>query len=120
MDNSQNKEKFNFNLDDIEETVIPNFKGGEGRIRAHMAVDENNRIMHGILEPGCSIGIHTHEGSSEIVFATKGEVVVTYDGIEEKLSAGMVHYCPDGHTHGMKNIGTENFEMLAVVPQHRS
>ena len=51
----------------LEETVIPNFMRGEGSVRAKMRVDGNGKIMRGVLEPGSSIGLHTHETSSEIV-----------------------------------------------------
>ena len=56
----------------IEETAIPGFKGGEGVTHARMFADGRNRIMRGRLEPGCSIGLHTHEGSSEIVYVLSG------------------------------------------------
>ena len=55
----------------MEETAIPGFKGGEGVTHARMFADGCNRIMRGRLEPGCSIGLHTHEGSSEIVYGKR-------------------------------------------------
>ena len=45
----------------VETQVIPNFLGGEGEIHAQMHADGLNRILHGILPPGSSIGYHTHE-----------------------------------------------------------
>ena len=57
----------------IEETAIPGFKGGEGVTHARMFADGRNRIMRGRLEPGCSIGLHTHEGSCEMIFVLSGE-----------------------------------------------
>ena len=50
----------------MEETAIPGFKGGEGVTHARMFADGRNRIMRGRLEPGCSIGLHTHEGSVKL------------------------------------------------------
>ena len=47
----------------MEEKVLPNFMGGEGALRANLRVDEAGKILHGILDPGCSIGMHTHETS---------------------------------------------------------
>ena len=48
----------------VETQVIPSFLGGEGEIHAQMHADGLNRILHGILPPGSSIGYHTHETSS--------------------------------------------------------
>ncbi len=107
-----------YDFDKIEEKKIPNFKGGEKYARVRMAGDDKSKILYGILEPGCSIGVHTHHGEAEIVYALKGQVSVFMDGKEEILKAGECHYCPDGHTHGMKNISDTDFEMIAVLPNY--
>ena len=60
------------NFSQMEETVLPNFMGGEKSVRARMRVDENGKIMCGVLEPGASIGLHTHTTSSEIVYILSG------------------------------------------------
>ena len=44
----------------IPEQRLPNFKGGEKEYIARMFFDGQNRIMYGRLEPGASIGLHTH------------------------------------------------------------
>ena len=108
-----------YNFNEIEEQVISNFKGGEKYAKAKFVGDDKAKILYGILEPGCSIGVHEHIDECEIVYCLSGQVTVYMDGEEEILKAGMCHYCPEGHTHGMKNEGTENFEMFAVVPKHK-
>ena len=100
----------------MEETVIPHFLGGEGSIRAKMRVDELGKILHGVLEPGSTIGLHTHETSSEIIYILSGEGKVLYDGEYETLSAGSCHYCPKGHTHSLINDSGALLEFFAVVP----
>lgn len=37
----------------IEETVLHNFRGGDGDTQARMVTDEHNRIMKGRLMSGC-------------------------------------------------------------------
>lgn len=108
-----------FEFSKMEDTVIPNFYGGEKHISAKMHVDDNLKLMKGTLIPGASIGVHTHENNSEVVFALSGEAEVTMDGKTEILKPGTVHYCPMGHSHGMANKGTEDFVMYAVVPNHK-
>ena len=101
----------------MEETVIPNFMGGEGEIHAKMRVDELNRILHGVLPSGSSIGLHTHETSSEIVYILSGTGKVLCDGEYEPLKAGDCHYCPRGHAHSLINDSDGLLEFFAVVPQ---
>lgn len=101
----------------IEEQIIPQFKGGMKEFAARMFVDDINRIMKGKLIPGASIGMHTHDTGSEILLVTKGKGYAIIDGNEERLVAGDVHYCPKGHTHSLINDSDSDLEFFAVVPQ---
>lgn len=100
----------------LKETVIPNFMGGKGNVRAWMWVDERGKIMQGSMEPGASIGLHTHTTSSEIVYILSGTGKALYDEGEELLAPGDCHYCPKGHSHSLINNGTELLVFFAVVP----
>ena len=102
----------------IEEKALANFKGGEKALNARMHVDENNKIIFGRLEPGASIGEHTHETNSEIIFFTSGKGKVIYDGKEERVEAGLCHYCPQGHTHTLVNDSDADLTFHAVIPEH--
>ena len=95
----------------IEETVKTQFYGGEKQLKAHMNIDKNNKILLGTLEPGASIGLHTHETNSEIIYilSGKGKVLV---------SAGLCHYCPQGCSHSLINDSNDNLTFFAVVPEH--
>ncbi len=107
-----------FEYDKIPETVIPNFKGGEKEAIAKMYSDGLNRIMLGRLKPGASIGLHTHETNSEIVYIISGRGIVIIDGETEELYPGICHYCPKGHTHTMiNNREDEDLVIFAVVPE---
>lgn len=100
----------------MEEQVIPGFLGGEGTFHTRMRVDELGKIMRGALEPGSSIGLHTHETSSEIIYILAGKGKVLYDGVYEPLAAGSCHYCPKGHSHSLINDSDALLEFFAVVP----
>lgn len=106
------------NFDEIKETIIPQFRGGEKNTRAKMFVDENNKIMQGFLEPGASIGMHAHDTSSEIIYILSGNAEVLFDNGMENLSAGECHYCPKGHSHSLINAGNDDLVFFAVVPEH--
>ena len=99
----------------VETSVIPNFKGGEKELAAKMYTDDLNRIMYNKLIPGASIGLHTHEDGSEIIYILEGDGKVLYDGAEERVSAGVCHYCPKGHSHTLINDSQADLLFFAVV-----
>lgn len=101
----------------IEENAILNFKGGEKETFVRAFADESNRILKGRLAPGASIGMHTHETSSEAILITSGCGCVIDDGVRIPLMAGDVNYCPKGHSHSLVNDGDSDMEFFAVVPQ---
>lgn len=103
----------------IETTVFKNFRGGEKNTAANMFVDENNKIMHGVLEAGASIGLHTHEDNSEVIYILEGNGKILYDGEYELLEKGSCHYCPMGHSHSLINDSEKDLVFFAVVPNHK-
>ena len=104
--------KFN----EIKETELKAFYGGEGALIANMHVDGNNKILRGKLAPGSSIGLHCHATSSEIIFILSGHGKAICDGEEENLTAWDCHYCPKGSEHTLLNVGEDDLCFYAVVP----
>ena len=92
------------------------FKGGDGAFEVKTAGDKDNKIMYGRLRNGCSIGMHRHEGTAEIIYVVSGEGVMSVEGEEEILRPGDVHYCPEGSAHSFRNDREEPLEFFAVVP----
>jgi quercetin dioxygenase-like cupin family protein len=103
---------------DMPDSVLPKFKGGEGQLVAKMITDSHNKILRGLLAPGCTVGLHTHDTSSEIIYILSGTGKALYDGTYEELAPGDCHYCPKGHAHSLINDGTEDLVFFAVVPEH--
>ena len=88
-----------------------------------MFVDGATRIFKGKLVPGATIGMHTHEDSSEVIFILQGNghIVEKEPGVEEEtikpVSAGSCLYCPKGHAHSLQNTALEeDMVFYAVVP----
>lgn len=104
-------------FNDFNETVIPNFRGGEKVTTAKMYADNKNKIMYGTLEPSASIGLHIHETSSEIIYILDGGGMVICDGNKESVSKGICHYCPKGHEHSLINNGVSTLIFFAVVAE---
>ena len=106
-------------FDDFQPSVLKNFQGGEGELISRRHMDDNNKITRAVLAPGCSIGRHTHTGTSETIFILSGTGKVLYDGEYEPLEAGSCHYCPEGSSHSFVNEGSEDLVFHAVVPNHK-
>ena len=51
----------------VEEQIIPHFRDGEGELALRAVGDDSVRIMKGKLAPGCTIGMHCHDTSAEII-----------------------------------------------------
>lgn len=96
--------------------AFPNFKGGEKELSAKMFWDGTNRIMKGKLIPGASIGLHTHETNSEILFVLEGEGTIIDDGVNSPIVSGQCTYCPKGHSHSLVNTGEADLIFFACVP----
>ena len=106
-------------LQHISETPIHNFKGGDGMVYTRMYSDERNRIMMVRITPGSSIGMHTNETNSEVMYVVSGTARVLMDGEEEEIvKEGQTHYCPKGHRHATYCEGDEDLVLFAVIPEH--
>ncbi len=105
-----------YHIKDETPEVLPRFKGGEGNFIATIHFDGLNKLIHGTLPPQATIGRHTHEGDSEIIYILSGRGEVEDDGTLLPLQAGDCHYCPKGHTHSLINNSDEDLVFFAVVP----
>ncbi|MBQ6508214.1 MAG: cupin domain-containing protein [Flexilinea sp.] len=104
-------------FDSAEEKRVPGFKGGTGTAVLRSYEDDTIKLIRGYLEKGSSIGMHTHEGTSETVYILEGTGKMIYDGTEEELKAGSCSYCPEGHTHSLVNTGEAPLQFLGVIPK---
>jgi mannose-6-phosphate isomerase-like protein (cupin superfamily) len=96
----------------------PNFKGGEKELSVQMFDDGMCKIMHGILIPGASIGLHTHDTNSEILFVVAGNCTLIDDGETKQIRAGQCAYYPKGHNHSLINTDENaDLEFYATVPE---
>lgn len=106
-------------FDNIKEVANEKFNGGEGFFNARIFNDGINKILMGRLEKNNSIGLHTHTGTSEIIYVISGEGIMSTDGKDEVLTKGMVTYCEMGHNHTFKNIKDEDLKFFAIIPNHK-
>ncbi|MBQ8855890.1 MAG: cupin domain-containing protein [Bacteroidales bacterium] len=109
-------------LEEIPQSVLPAFKGGEKELRANMHFDGRNRMFKGCLVPGSSIGVHTHDDSCETIFIISGAgtILEIENGVESvrPVKAGDCLFCDKGQTHSLRNTSeAEDLVFYASVIQ---
>lgn len=71
-------------------------------------------VHRGRIEAGGEIRIHVHEGQTETFYILNGEALCTMNGVETRLTGGSCVVAPPGIRHGLKNVGEEPLELLAL------
>jgi len=103
-------------IEELEEIALPNFRGGEGTTYMKRFQDEaGNKIMLVRIQPGCSVGMHTHETDMEVCYVLSGHGKADYEGVVSELTPGVAHYCPKGHAHAIYNDGSEDLRLYSLV-----
>jgi len=106
---------------EIPKATLTNFKDGVGDTNLSHFMTEaeahgTGRLFAKIsLEPGSSVGKHTHEGDFEIYYILKGKALIDDNGTEVELEPGDCNICADGEFHSIKNIGEETLEYIAII-----
>ena len=97
-----------------------NMRGGEGTVDIHHILSGDDLPAHSrlaarvVLRPGCSIGEHEHGGEAELFYILSGMGVALDGDREREVGAGDMLVTANG-THAIKNTGSDDLEMLAVI-----
>jgi quercetin dioxygenase-like cupin family protein len=67
------------------------------------------------LAPGCSIGFHRHDGEEEVFHIISGSAEADDNGTVVTLNPGDSILTGNGAGHGIKNAGSADLVMLAVI-----
>ncbi len=95
---------------------------GEGEITVRNLLNgpeemnQKGRVFgHTTIHPGSEIGYHVHNGDSETYYILSGHGLYNDNGTMVEVEAGDVTICPAGQGHGLKCIGDEPIEMIALI-----
>jgi len=108
-------------MSEMESEVRSRLHGGQGDVRIrHIFTPEelkgHCRMFAVItLEPGASIGLHTHGEEEEIYTMLSGRAVVTDAGISREIGPGDAVLTGNGASHSIHNNSTSPVEFLAVI-----
>ncbi len=101
--------------------VIEKRFGGKGHLISDSILTANEtsggcRMYSEItLEPGCSLGVHPHNGETETYFILSGKGLYNDNGKEYEVTSGDVLFCGDGESHALENIGDTDLKFVALI-----
>ncbi|MDR0828168.1 MAG: cupin domain-containing protein [Desulfovibrio sp.] len=106
---------------ELKVDVFHELRGGIGDVTQEHFLDEQKAKGTGrlfsktIIPPGASIGVHKHTGDCEVYYLLKGKALLNDNGTDVEIGPGDVNFCPDGSSHGIKNIGDTDLEYIALI-----
>ena len=91
---------------EIQSIFTPEDFKGKSRLIAKVSVN-----------PGCSIGMHEHDGEEEIYYVLRGEAILTDSTLDEDVSLkpGDASLTLGGQSHAIRNEGNEILEFVAII-----
>jgi mannose-6-phosphate isomerase-like protein (cupin superfamily) len=110
--------------DDMAPDIRANMRGGAGSVKLEHwfkpeAFGAKVRLCTRMtLEPGASIGSHTHEAEDEIYLVLSGQGRILESGEWAPIRAGDAILTGKGGTHGVENTGAEPLVIAAVIIQY--
>jgi len=72
------------------------------------------------IPPGAGIGLHQHLQEDEIYIVLQGAGLLDDGHGEKGISAGDAILTGKGESHAVRNTGTENLELIAVIMTYPS
>jgi len=96
--------------------------GGDGQITIRSLLNDPEEMYHKgrvfahtTLQPGCSIGFHVHKGESETYYIINGIAEFNDNGTMTTVRKGDVTFTGAEQGHGIRNIGSEPLDIIALI-----
>lgn len=70
------------------------------------------------IDPGKTIGLHTHDTNAEVYYMMEGEVEVNQNGEPHIIKTGDVVFTADGQSHSVANNSDKPAKILAIIFPH--
>ena len=106
------------------DTVTPErtegVRGGKGFVTSHKLLDlySGSAIKSvGIvrLEPGASVGDHSHQGDEDFYYCISGTGIVVDNGNEHPFTPGTLQITRDGESQAIRNVGDTELVFMGVL-----
>ena len=93
-------------IDKMYLNSLKDFDGFSDKVRMFSSVN---------LLPGEEVGYHIHTGEAESYYIISGVGEYSDNGTIVPVSAGTVTFTPSGEGHGIKNVGDEVLNFIALI-----
>ncbi|WP_269522268.1 cupin domain-containing protein [Coraliomargarita parva] len=105
---------------EIVPEVAEGVRGGNGTVYAHKLLDlfPGSAIKSvGLvrLEPGATIGMHSHDGDEDFYYCLSGCGIVVDNGVEHPFTPGTLQITRDGETQAIRNTGETELIFLGAL-----
>ncbi len=108
------------NVHSIAPEIAENVRGGHGTVFAHKLLDlypgsavKSVGIVR--LEPGASVGHHSHHGDEDFYYCISGTGVVLDNGVEHAFTPGTLQIARDGEDQAICNTGETELIFLGAL-----
>ena len=108
-------------VEDMRTETREQMRGGTGQVRLeHIVPNEKlpskaRLFSVTTLEKDCGIGLHEHNGESEVYYVLEGEGVLEDNGVKTTFRKGDCHVCGDGCSHALSNEKEEPLILVAAI-----
>ncbi|HAY99345.1 MAG TPA: hypothetical protein DCY38_00940 [Opitutae bacterium] len=108
------------NVHEVIPEVAEAVRGGSGSVTAHKLLDlfPGSAIKSvGLvrLEPGASVGDHSHKGDEDFYFCISGTGIVVDNGVEHPFIPGTLQITRDGESQAIRNTGETELVFLGAL-----
>jgi len=108
------------NVNEVVPELAEGVRGGTGTVAAHKLLDlfPGSAIKSvGIvrLEPGASVGEHSHQGEEDFYYCLSGSGVVVDNGVECPFTPGTMQITRDGESQAIRNTGETELVFLGAL-----
>ena len=108
------------NVNEIIPETAEAVRGGIGCVSAHKLLDlfPGSAIKSvGLvrLEPGASIGVHSHEAEEDFYYCISGSGIVIDNGVEHPFTPGCLQITRHGESQAIRNAGETELIFLGAL-----
>ena len=107
--------------EDRKKVVKEEVQKGPGHLISLVGVEQDSemciRDRYSVitLEPGCGVGLHTHQGDCETYFVLSGEGELNDNGTITTVKAGDITFTGPGEGHAITNRKDEPMSFMAII-----
>lgn len=113
---------------EYQKEIRENMKGGHGQVLFEHIWKKNSdeemksgcrQFSRLTLQPGCSVGIHSHTDEEEIYYILSGHGRSWDNGEYVEVGPGDATICRSGEEHSMECVGDKPLVYLACIPVYK-